>query len=74
MKIMLGDLSMAIKHVMGAAEIVQVGGGPQALGLSGIVQYILDRCLQGHRLEDWDPLMDCDSAFMKPETAWSAVR
>ncbi|KAI8649857.1 hypothetical protein NCS56_01436500 [Fusarium sp. Ph1] len=74
MKIMLGDLPMAIKHVLGAAEIVQAGGGPQALGLSGIVQYILERCLQGHRLEDWDPLMDCDSAFMKPETPWSVVR
>ncbi|RSM08473.1 hypothetical protein CDV31_008110 [Fusarium ambrosium] len=72
-EIMLGDLSMGIKHVIGAAEIVQVAGGPQALGLSGIVQYILGRCLRGHRLEDWDPLTDCDAAFMKPETAWSVV-
>lgn len=72
-KIMLGDLSMAIKHVIAAAEIVHVAGGPQALGLSGIVQYILDRCLQGHRRENWDPLTDCDNEFMKPETAWSDV-
>ncbi|KAI8711628.1 Aldo-ket-red domain-containing protein [Fusarium sp. LHS14.1] len=72
-EIMLGDLSMAIKHVIAAAEIVHVAGGPQALGLSGIVQYILDRCLQGHRRENWDPLTDCDNEFMKPETAWSEV-
>ncbi|RSL43278.1 hypothetical protein CEP54_015154 [Fusarium duplospermum] len=72
-EIMLGDLSMGIKHVIGAAEIVQVAGGAQALGLSGIVQYILDRCLRGHRLEDWDPTTDCDATFMKPETTWNMV-
>lgn len=75
MKVMLDDLSMAAKHVVGAAEIVQAAGGPEALGLSNIVQFILGSCLRGHSLAGWGPVMiDCGAAFMKPKWTWTVVR
>ncbi|KAJ3549027.1 hypothetical protein NM208_g727 [Fusarium decemcellulare] len=66
-ELMLGDLAMASKHVAAAAHILQIGGGPKALGISEFVTHILFNCIYGKRLLAWEPAYPCGSEFMKPE-------
>ncbi|KAF4467131.1 hypothetical protein FALBO_5989, partial [Fusarium albosuccineum] len=66
-ELMLGDLAMAAKHVAGAAHILQIGGGPKALGISEFVTHILFNCIYGKRLLAWEPAYPCGTEFMKPE-------
>ncbi|KAI1141735.1 hypothetical protein F5Y05DRAFT_373635 [Hypoxylon sp. FL0543] len=70
-EIMLGDLSMASRHVWGALHIVQLAGGPEALGLSEFVCYILHSCIHGKRLLDRHPELRCSKAFMKPGSVFA---
>lgn len=63
---MLGDLDMAFKHILGAAEIIREAGGPETLGLSKFIRYVMYHCLHGGRLLAWNPLMGCSSSFMQP--------
>ncbi|KAK7428597.1 hypothetical protein QQZ08_004858 [Neonectria magnoliae] len=66
-EIMIGDVPMATKHVLGAVNIVEIAGGPQALGLSDFVLQLLCTLIYGKRLLDWDPTLYCNSMFLKPE-------
>ncbi|KAH8658537.1 hypothetical protein BGZ61DRAFT_371055 [Ilyonectria robusta] len=65
-EIMLGDLSMASKHVVAAVNIIQMCGGSRALGLSNFVIYILNNCIKGKRLLEPQPSSSCTDTFMKP--------
>ncbi|KAI0138976.1 hypothetical protein F4776DRAFT_617512 [Hypoxylon sp. NC0597] len=69
--IMLGDLDMASKHVLGVLQIVHMAGGFQALGLSEFVHYILYSCIHGKRLLDPDPVLPCSARFMNPGSTWT---
>ncbi|KAH6880359.1 hypothetical protein B0T10DRAFT_581623 [Thelonectria olida] len=53
-EIMVRDLSMASKHVLGAVHIIREAGGVQALGLSELVICILYSCMYGKGLLDLD--------------------
>ncbi|KAI0827813.1 hypothetical protein F5Y06DRAFT_283585 [Hypoxylon sp. FL0890] len=64
--IMLGDLSMASRHISGALHIIQMAGGFQALGLSEFIRYILHSCIYGKRLLDRQPVLPCSDVFMRP--------
>ncbi|KPM38265.1 hypothetical protein AK830_g8296 [Neonectria ditissima] len=66
-EIMVGDISMATNHVLGAIRIVETGGGPQAIGLSDFVLQFLCTLIYGKRLLDLDPKIYWSSMFMKPE-------
>jgi hypothetical protein len=62
---MLGDISMAAKHVLGAVHIIKNAGGPGQLGLGEFVYFILWACVHGKRLLDWQPVIRCGTDFMK---------
>ena len=64
---MLRDLPMASKHLLGAVQMVQLAGGPQALGLSDLARYVLDSCVLGGCLSEWEPIVNGNNSFMKFE-------
>ncbi|KAI3572617.1 hypothetical protein IWW34DRAFT_856618 [Fusarium oxysporum f. sp. albedinis] len=72
-EIMLGDMTMAWKHINGATEIIRAGGGTNSLGLSDFIVYVLRHLLHGDRLSSWEPLMNCSSSFMKPRLAGHSI-
>ncbi|CAM1504983.1 Fc.00g106200.m01.CDS01 [Cosmosporella sp. VM-42] len=68
-EIMLRDMSMASKHVLGAVRIIEAAGGVQALSLSDIVRYLLYSCIYGKGLPDWEPALLYYSSMLKePES------
>lgn len=50
----MGDIAMASRHAQGVLDIILASGGPDALGLSGLVRYLVCASLYGKRLLDWD--------------------
>lgn len=64
---LLGNIPMALRHIHGAASIVQAAGGPQSLGLSQFISYTLFTCVQEDRIGDWAWVLKYDKDFMKPK-------
>lgn len=69
--LMIGDLSMAAKHIGGALEIVQMAGGFQALGSSAFISYIFSSCIYGKRLLDLDPKVRGSAVSLELESVWT---
>ncbi|CVK86395.1 uncharacterized protein FMAN_06326 [Fusarium mangiferae] len=66
-QMLLGNIPMALRHINGAASIVQAAGGPQSLGLSQFISYTLFTCVQEDRIGDWAWVLKYDKDFMKPK-------
>ncbi|KAH7303641.1 hypothetical protein B0I35DRAFT_446351 [Stachybotrys elegans] len=66
-EIMLGDLSMASRHLKAVLDIIQGAGGPHAMGLTDFVCFILHKFIHFKRLLDIDPQSSCSKDFMKPD-------
>ncbi|KLO82593.1 uncharacterized protein LW93_9797 [Fusarium fujikuroi] len=66
-EMLLGNIPMALRHIHGAASIVQAAGGPQSLGLSQFISYTLFTCVQEDRIGDWAWVLKYDKDFMKPK-------
>lgn len=57
-QIMLCDMSMASKHLLGALQIIHVAGGLEILDLSRVVRCVLHSCIYGKGLLDGNPLLN----------------
>ncbi|KZL70448.1 hypothetical protein CT0861_07107 [Colletotrichum tofieldiae] len=57
-EIMLRDMTMASRHLLGAIQIIHEAGGLEILGLSNIVRCVLDNCMYGKGILDWDPSLN----------------
>ncbi|KAL5609612.1 hypothetical protein FOVSG1_004293 [Fusarium oxysporum f. sp. vasinfectum] len=66
-EMLLGNIPMALRHIHGAASIVQAAGGPQSLGLSQFISYTLFTCVQEDRIGDWAWVLKYDKDLMKPK-------
>lgn len=62
-KIMIKDYSTSREHVKGAVKMVEVGGGPQAIGLTDFVENLLHRFVHDKKLLELDPPPPCGHAF-----------
>jgi hypothetical protein len=63
------DLDMAANHVRGALNMVQLLGGPQALGPNTFIHRMLDKYILQNKLLEPNPSSPCGPGFMVPESS-----
>jgi hypothetical protein len=50
LQVIVGDFAASRRHVKGVVKIVELNGGPQALGLNGLLKHVLDKLVHDRRL------------------------
>lgn len=68
-KIILEDLAMACMHISGVISILQASGGPDVLGLSGLVRYLICAALYGKGLMGLDANLHRVASGLKKDLA-----